>query len=167
MNIVIIAAKSDNNVIGKGGELPWSMPADERFFFRQIKDAYLLTGRKSYESQQGSQIFRDADHIVLTRRADYQPGHRGKVAQSWEEAINTARRDGAGRLCILGGGAIYHQAMDKAGQLIITEIHTTVEEGDAFFPEIDPAQWEAYARYPHPADAENPYPYTFSFYRRI
>jgi len=32
MRTVIIAAKSDNHVIGQNDDLPWSMPADEAFF---------------------------------------------------------------------------------------------------------------------------------------
>ena len=51
MEKLIIAAKSDNGVIGKNGELPWHMPADLDFFSRQIEGGYLLSGRRSYESE--------------------------------------------------------------------------------------------------------------------
>jgi len=35
MHIVIVSAKSENNVIGREGGLPWSLPADEAFLRRE------------------------------------------------------------------------------------------------------------------------------------
>ena len=44
-------------------------------------------------------------------------------------------------LFIIGGASIYKQTIDQAGRLYITQIDEEVE-GDAFFPEIDPAKWQ-------------------------
>ena len=52
MQIIIVSAKSDNQVIGKQNKLVWHLPADLRFFLKTIEGAYLITGRKSYESTQ-------------------------------------------------------------------------------------------------------------------
>ena len=166
MQTSIITAKSDNNVIGKAGGLPWSMPADEKFLLEKIQEGYLLTGRKSYESNQGSTLFDDRQFVLITRREDYDPGPGGSIAHSIEEGIAHARAQQAKQLWILGGAEIYRQAMPYADDLYITEIHTQVEDGDAFFPAIDPADWEEKWRKPHPADEKNDYPYTFVYYRR-
>ena len=166
MKKVIIAAKSDNNVIGKEGGLPWHMPADLDFFARQISGGYLLSGRKSYESAQGEEIFRKQSFVIVTRQSDY-PVEEGEVAHSVEEGIAVAEKAGAGRLCILGGGEIYQQALSVADELIITEVHTEVEDGDAFFPEIDPRIWKETKRESHRKDRANPYDYSFVFYTRV
>ena len=166
MEKVIIAAKSDNNVIGVDGGLPWHLPADLTFFNQQIEGCYLLSGRKSFESDQGKEIFQGKPFVIVTRQQDYCL-EKGKVAHSLEEGISMAEADGAKRLCILGGGEIYRQAMPVADRLIITEVHTQVENGDAFFPEISPRRWKEYRSESHKKDERNPYDFSFVFYASI
>ncbi|MCB0586137.1 MAG: dihydrofolate reductase [Phaeodactylibacter sp.] len=166
MEKVIIVAKSDNNVIGRNGALPWQMPADLAFFSRQIKGCYLLSGRKSYESAQGKEIFSNRPFVILTRRKGFQP-EEGKAAHSLEEGISTAEADGAKRLCILGGEEVYRQALKVADKLIITEIHTEIENGNAFFPDINFGHWKEYKREDHKKDRYNPYDFSFVFYIRV
>lgn len=166
MEKVIIAAKSDNDVIGKNGGLPWHMPADLDFLSRQIEGCYLLSGRRSFESAQGEEIFRDRPFVIITRQEGYQP-EGGKAAHSLAEGIAIAEADGARRLCILGGGEIYRQALPATDRLIITEVHTVIESGDAFFPDINPEHWKEYKRESHKKDSRNPYDFSFVFYTRI
>ncbi len=164
MKKVIIAAKSDNDVIGRDNDLPWELPADEAFFRAQIRNCWLLTGRASFESPQGRDIFRDrSDVIVLTRQRGYRAG-RARVAHSVDEAFRLARQADARRLCILGGAQVYAQTIDRVDELIITEIHTEVE-GEACFPRIDPARWQETRREDHFRDAENPHDYSFVRYQ--
>ncbi|MCB0572013.1 MAG: dihydrofolate reductase [Phaeodactylibacter sp.] len=165
MKLIIVVAKSDNNAIGKNGELPWHLPADLAFFERQIEGCYLLSGRRSYESEQGKDIFKGRDFVVLTRRAGYK-ARGGKVAGTVAEGIEIARGDGARRLCILGGAEVYRQTIGLADELIVTEIHTRID-GDAFFPEINPSLWEETKREEHAKDGENPYDYAFVWYGRV
>lgn len=166
MKISIIVAKSDNNVIGKDGGLPWSVPADEHYFLDKIKEGYLLTGRKSYESNQGSTIFEGRSFVLITHHEDYQPGPGGTIAHSVKEGIQIAINKEIKQLWILGGGEIYKQALPYTDELFITEIHTEVEGGHAFFPTIDPEDWQEEWREAHPADEENDHPYSFVFYTR-
>lgn len=165
MQIIIIAAKSDNQVIGKENKLVWHLPADWAFFKQTIKGAYLITGRKSYESALGAEVFGGHQpFIILTRNRTYQP-MIGKVATSLEAAIQVAAADGAKRLCVLGGAAIYEQAMDIADKMILTEVHADFE-GDTFFPAIDKTKWQETSRVRHTKDAENPFDYSFVVYER-
>ena len=166
MEIEIVAAMSDNRVIGENGGLPWSMPADERFLRQHISGAYLLTGRKSFESNQGKTLFNNGRYVIITNQEAYYAGARGVIAHSVEAGIAKAQLAGADRLCVLGGGNIYEQAIHLADRLVLSEIHTEIEAGDAFFPEVDRHIWEEYAREDHPADEDNPYPYSFVFYQR-
>jgi dihydrofolate reductase len=165
MKSVIIAAKSDNDVIGKGNDLVWDLPADQAFFLRQIEGCFLLTGRISYESPQGTDLFHDGrDIIVVTRQEDYETDG-ALVAHSIEEAFERAAAAGAEQLCILGGAAIYRQTIDRVDELVITEVHAEFE-GDVFFPLVDPAVWRETFREDHCKDRYNPYDYSFVFYER-
>lgn len=165
MKSVIIAAKSDNDVIGKNNDLVWDLPADQAFFLRQIEGCFLLTGRASYESPQGIDLFqKNPNTIVVTRQENYE-AQEALVAHSIEEAFERVTATGARRLCILGGAAVYRQTMNRADELIITEVHAEFD-GDAFFPPIDPGKWRETYRENHPKDEENPYDYSFVFYKR-
>ncbi|MEM1123084.1 MAG: dihydrofolate reductase [Bacteroidota bacterium] len=165
MQKIIVAAKSDNEVIGKDNDLVWQMPADWRFFLKTIEGAYLATGRKSYESVPGKELFGlNRDFVVITRNQQYQTEY-GKVAHSIEQAIEMAETAGADRLCILGGAAIYEQAMDLVNTIIMTEIHAEFD-GDSFFPKIDTAKWKETSRERHAKDAANPYDYSFVVWQK-
>ncbi|HOY17722.1 MAG TPA: dihydrofolate reductase [Haliscomenobacter sp.] len=166
MKKTIIAAKSDNNAIGIKQTLPWHMPADIKFFLAQIQNGYLLTGRNSYQTPEGLGLFaRRKDVIVVTRQKDYQ-AENAKVVHSVEAAFALAETLGVQQLNILGGAEIYAQTIHLADEMIITEIHATCE-GDTFFPEIDLSFWKETKREDHPADEENPYPYSFVWYQPI
>jgi dihydrofolate reductase len=166
MEKILIVAKADNNVIGKDNALLWHLPSDLQVFRERLKDcSYLITGRKSFESVQGQEVFSDNFQvIVLTRQKSYQ-ANRARVAHSVEEALEIADRDGAKKVCILGGGEIYQQTMELADQLIVTEVHAEFD-GDTFFPEIDLTQWEEISRRDYQKDLDNPYDYSFVVYQR-
>lgn len=163
MQIIIVAAKSDNQVIGKDNDLVWHLPADLHFFMKTIKDAYLLTGRKSYESAQGGEVFGpNRKFVIISRNKTYSPPN-GKVSHSLEAGIKMAREDGATRLCVLGGATIYEQAMEFADTMIITEVHTHFE-GDTFFPVINITNWKETNRAYFKKDSQNPFNYSFVTY---
>jgi dihydrofolate reductase len=166
MEKIIIVAKADNNVIGKNNTLLWHLPADLEAFRKRLKDcSYLITGRKSFESVAGQEIFSGNEQvIVITKQKSYQ-GNRAKVAHSIEEALKFAQEEGAKKVCILGGGKIYQQTMELADQLIVTEVHAEFE-GDTFFPEIDKSQWQEISRRDYHKDLNNPYDYSFVVYQK-
>lgn len=167
MKKIIVAAVADNRAIGRSGELPWHLPADLAFFRQTIKGAFLLTGRKSYESEQGQELFRNRPFIVVTRQKDYiAPG--ALIAHDLPTAFALAERHTQPNqsLCILGGAAIYAAALPSVDELVITEVHTVLLDADAFFPAINPDEWTPYRRENHMADAENEWDYSFVWYHR-
>jgi len=165
MNIRMIAAITENYVIGSKGEILWDMPADIAFFKQEIKIGWLLTGRKSLESAQGSEIFTGrTDVIVVTRQPNYSfPPFL--IAHSIEEALVLAREKQIKILNILGGGVIYKAMMPFAHELIITKIYHSFE-GDAFFPEISTQEWHLKSKRFYFRDAQNPFDYSFNWYVR-
>jgi len=166
MKKIIIAALSTNLVLGKHGRLPWSLPKDEKHLKTIIQDGWLLTGRTSFQSVQGDDLFYDrSDVIILTRQSEFSAQDK-HIAHSLEEAYAKADQEDAHCLYILGGARVYQQTLDDADQLILTHVHATVE-GDAFFPEIDSENWQQVRREDHPADEAHTYPFSFVWYNRI
>ncbi len=133
MEIIIIVAKSKNNVIGKCGKLPWNFPEDLKHFRETTMGNFVIMGKKTFLSLPGKLDGRKV--IVLSRDKNFNP-RDAKVANSIEEAINIAE----GKVFVAGGESVYHQFLSKADKMIITVIDKNFE-GDAHFPEFDKDKW--------------------------
>lgn len=129
----IIAAVSDNGVIGNNGVIPWHLPEDLAHFRELTTGHTVIMGRKTWDSI--GHALPDRTNIVVTTQDKTFEG--AQTAHSLDEAIEMADTD---EVFIIGGGEIYKQAMDKADRLYITRVHITVE-GDSRFPEIDKGRW--------------------------
>jgi dihydrofolate reductase len=153
--LVLIAAVADNGVIGRANRLPWHLPADLAHFKRLTLDKPILMGRNTWESLPGPLPRRR--HIVLSR----DPAYRAEgctVVRSLDEAVAAAGP--VGELFIVGGAALYAEALPRAERLYLTLVHARID-GDAHFPPWDRADWIETSRVEHPADGRNPFPMTF------
>ena len=127
--LIIIAAVSENEVIGNKEKIPWDIPEDLARFRRYTLEHLVIMGRKPLE---------DRTNIVVTRNENFKPDGI-LTACSLEDAIKTAEEYDR-EIYIIGGGEIYKQSIDLATRLILTEVEGEYE-GDAHFPEIDENKW--------------------------
>lgn len=163
MILSLIAAASENNVIGKGNRLPWELPAELWYFRDTTKGKPVIMGRKTYESI--GRPMPGRHNIVVSRDAAWKaPGC--DTAAGIEEAVEIASRDDVEEVFVIGGEQIYRLAMPLADRIYLTRVHTVVEGGEAFFPEFDAGEWKEIKREEHAADAENPIAYTMHVYER-
>ncbi len=162
MKLYLVAAAANNNVIGNNNRLVWKLPADLRHFKNLTMGHVMIMGRKTFESIGGP--LKGRRIIVVTRQTDYAAAGC-EVAHSLKEAIGLVKDQK--EIFIAGGGEIYAQAirMHQTRRIYLTRIFANFE-GDAFFPEIDPGQWELIERNDMPADDKNPYPYSFQIFKR-
>lgn len=162
MKIFLIAAASENNVIGRKGELPWKQTTDLKRYRALTNGKTIIMGRKTHEAI--GRVLPNRVNVVVTRQEKNYPGCI--VVHSLKDALEYAREKGEQEAWVIGGGELYKEALPVADVIDLTRIHTTILDGDAFFPEFDPAQWREVSRETHPADAGNQYPYTFIRYER-
>lgn len=156
LTIKLIYARAANGVIGKDGDLPWRLPADLKHFKALTMGTPMIMGRKTFESLPG--LLPGRQHIVLTRRTDWQP-EGADVAATVEEALALAAEDNEdGKVSIVGGAAIYDLFMPLADCIELTQIHADYG-GDTVMGEPN-ADWEEVARDNHAADGNKP---AFSF----
>ena len=127
MEKCLIVAVSDNLAIGRGGDMPWHLSEDLKYF-RRVTIGRPLPGRKN---------------IVLSRRRDSLPEGVVRV-ESLREAYDEAKP--SERCFVIGGASVYAEAVDGMDRLYITRIHTTVPDADAYFPEIDLSVWKERSR---------------------
>lgn len=161
--ISLIAAIGKNNELGKGNDLVWKLPADQKFFKDKTSGHAIIMGRKTFESL--GRPLPNRRNIVITRDPKYKQGGI-EVVHSLMEAINLAAK-GKEEIFVIGGAEIFKQAMDIADRLYITHIEGEDKDADTFFPEIVPIVWNETSREEHKKDAKHPFAYTFSTYDRF
>ncbi len=156
--VSLIAAMSENRVIGRAGGLPWKMPADMRYFMQTTKGHTVIMGRKTWETMKGA--LKERRNIVVTRDAGYKAAG-AEVAANIETAL--AMSAGDGEVFVIGGQQIYEAALGLADRIYLTVIHTEVT-GDAYFPELKAARWTLRESRRHEADEKNEFSCTFNIY---
>ena len=156
----IIVAISDNNAIGRNNELLWHISEDLRFFRRTTLGWPVIMGRKTFESI--GRALPGRVNVVISR--GFTTGEDVEVVGSLEEAFATAESTNLEKCFVMGGGQIYAQALELADRLVVTHVHTVIEDADTFFPPIDPQVWTVSDRSELFTDEETGYTFEFVEY---
>jgi dihydrofolate reductase len=141
IEIIIIAALSENNVIGKSGDIPWRIKEDFKRFKEMTTGHPCIMGDKTYESlPENARPLPGRENIVLTFNKEYRPNGT-TVFYSFDDAINYCKQRKYQKVFICGGASIYRIGLPVADTLELTRIHKNIE-GDTFFPQIDFNAWD-------------------------
>lgn len=155
MKLSIIAALSENYVIGKDNQLPWHLPADLKRFKKITWGKPILMGRKTYESI--GRPLPGRRNIIVTRNPDFQ-AEGCEIVHSLDQGLSLVR-DSA-EVMVIGGAELFAQALPRASCMYLTVIHQHIE-GDCFFPRWDAKQWREVERADFVADSKSHQGYSF------
>ena len=154
----IIVATDKQGGIGINNALPWYLPEDLSHFKRVTTGHAIIMGRKTFDSI--GRALPNRRNIVITRNSDWT--HDGvEAVASLHAAQEIMNEDQA---FIIGGAQIYQQALSIVDRLIVTEIQENFN-CDAFFPKIDPTEWEETHRENHYSE-KNHFNYAFVTYKK-
>lgn len=107
-------------------------------------------------------------NLVLTRDGSIQI-QRAVVCSSLAEALDMAREhaaeDEVDEVCVIGGVAVFEDALPRAHRLYITEVDAE-PEGDAVFPAFDESDWVEVSSESHPAGDKDDHAFTFRILER-
>lgn len=127
--MIALMARSDNNIIGKDGELPWHCTEDLMFFKRMTLNRTIVFGRTTWQYMP---TLKDRRIIVLTRRfceiCDL-IGDEPSIALTNDVNLIPDHS------IICGGGMVYDQLLPMCKFLYLTTVHQTVEGDTEFNPE--------------------------------
>lgn len=157
----LIAAVSDNGVIGLDNDLPWHLPADLKRFKSLTTGHHMIMGRRTWDSI-GRRPLPGRPTIVVTRDRSYS-AVPAQVAHSISQALDLVGDDD--EVFIAGGEAIYRLALPVADRIHLTRVHADFD-GDTRFPDIEEAEWQVVLEEQHEQDEKNRYAYTFLVYER-
>lgn len=158
-HLTIIVATDSQRGIGINNALPWRLSEDMAHFKRTTTGHTVIMGRKTFDSI--GKALPNRRNIVITRNADWR--HDGvEAVTSLDAALELA---GEAPAFVIGGAQIYQETLPHTERLIVTEIDKRFD-CDAFFPAIDPQQWQETARERYHC-AQHGFDYAFVTYHRL
>ena len=155
--IVLVVARAANGAIGRGGTLPWHLPADLRHFKAVTMGTPMIMGRRTFESL--PKLLPGRRHIVVSR----DPLWAAEGAETAASPADALARAGGGRVSVIGGAEIFRLFEPLATAVELTEIHAEIE-ADTFMPLFDAAIWRETMREDHPPAEGRP---AYSFVRLV
>lgn len=141
--ISLVAAMSQNRVIGVNNKLPWNIPEELQHFKHLTMGKPMIMGRKTFDSI-GRRLLPGRKTIVLTRDSDL-PGEGYIVVNSVAAALQAA--GDVPEVMVVGGAGIFKEFLPIAHRVYLSVIPQDFD-GDAFFPELD-VEWHLVAEQPH------------------
>jgi dihydrofolate reductase len=160
-SLALIAAVAKNGVIGADNRLPWRIPDDLRRFRELTTGHSIIMGRKTWESI--GRPLPDRQNIVVTRQRNFQASG-AEVVASLEAALAAAIMPEP--VFVIGGEALYREALPLANRLYVTEIHQDFP-GDAHFPGYARSAWRETLREVRRTDIPDGFDFAFTAYERI
>jgi dihydrofolate reductase len=155
-DLELVVAVAENDVIGRGNQLPWHLPADLRHFKSLTLGKPVLMGRKTYASI--GKALPGRTNIVLSRSEEFAPADC-VVVKTLGEARIAAGANAA--LMVIGGAEIYRQCLPFASRIHLTLVHVRIEDGDTVFAGWRDAEWGTVSCERHESDDKNAYAYSF------
>ena len=119
-------------------------------------------GRKTFESLPKGAL-PNRRNIVLSRQEGLHY-ENAECYRSLEEAL--MQSDYTEDVYIIGGGELYKQTIGLATRIHLTLVDDIPAEADAFFPTLNPEEWDEIAREEHAPDEKHAQAYTFIDYKR-
>lgn len=137
MNLTLISAISENNVIGNNSRIPWRIHEDLARFKELTIDHPVIMGRKTYDSlPEKNKPLPRRKNIIFSKSLENQENIF--VAKTIDEALKlTEGKDSY----IIGGKEIYELFLPYVNKMEITRVHKNYE-GNIFFPEINWDKWK-------------------------
>lgn len=154
MKLKLILARAANGVIGRNNTLPWHLPEDMAHFKRLTMGCPVIMGRKTWESL--PERFRPLPgrrNVVVSRQPTLNVSG-AELANSLDAAL--AATADASQVFVIGGGALYAEALPRADRLVLTEVDAVLE-GNTFFPFWDRTAFREVSREAHLAADGTPF----------
>jgi dihydrofolate reductase len=125
-----IVAFDSKQGIAKGGIQPWFIPDDEVFFQSETKKygGKVLMGARTFDAIKHP--LKERENFILTHDSTLIPG--AVVVNDLQQFLAELQGD----LWIIGGGEIFAQTLNIAGELYITKIEADFR-CDRFYPEYE------------------------------
>ncbi|MBC5793546.1 MAG: dihydrofolate reductase [Nanohaloarchaea archaeon] len=139
MKKIIVAAMTEERVIGSDGDIPWHYPKDLKHFKELTMGSPVVMGRKTFFSLPEQYRPLPGRKNIIISNSDPELPENVFLAKGLEEAWEKAGEK-SDKVFIIGGSSIYRQTLNEADEMELTIIHENYE-GDRYFPDWDENDW--------------------------
>ena len=171
MRVCLIAAVSENGVIGIDGDLPWRVKSDMLRFKRLTTGdgddtGAVIMGRKTWESLPDShRPLDDRVNIVLTQQTSW-TDDGAEAAFYPGQAMEFSFAEGCDETWIIGGAGTYAAMFDHVDEIHLTTIHADIN-GDVHMPDWDRSAWKEEIVERCEPSADDDYASTYWIWRKV
>lgn len=159
--ISLVVAIAENGAIGRGGDLPWRLHSDMRYFRKITMGKPVIMGRRTFKSL--PRVLDGRLNIVLTRDRGFVAPDT-VMAYSLEEGLAAARasaeRTGADEIMVIGGEDVFREVLPQARRIYLTEVLAS-PDADTWFPDFDKRGWREVFRERHEAGPRDDHAFSF------
>ena len=159
--VALVVAIAENGAIGRGGDLPWRLSSDLRYFRKVTMGKPVIMGRRTFKSL--PRVLDGRLNIVLTRDRGF-VADGAVMAHSLEDALDVARasaaRTGAEEIMVIGGEDVFRAVLPQAGRIYLTEVHAK-PHADTWFPPFDTTEWREVSRERHERGPKDEHDFSF------
>lgn len=134
---IIACISQTNRAIGYQNRLLYHIKSDLTRFRELTTGHAIIMGRKTYESLPNGAL-PHRRNIVVSNSMKEMEGC--EVYPNLDAALKAA--ESPQEIFIIGGESIYRQSLHVARKLYLTVVDDAPQQADAFFPEINPEEWE-------------------------
>ncbi len=146
---IIVAMQESDKGIGFEGELLYCLPKDMEHFKELTSGHAVIMGRKTWESiPEKFRPLPNRTNIVVTRNKDFKINNESVlITNSFEEALEKAEGVPGEIIFIIGGSALYKEALPVADIIDLTLIHDenntsgVSRPADTYFEGYLPTEW--------------------------
>ncbi len=139
--INIIAAMTQDRVIGLDGKIPWHIPEDLKYFRQLTLHNAVIMGKNTYESL-GKYLDKRLNIIVsksMKNNHNLKEQYDTILCESVNEAITVAKSLGKD-IFLIGGERIYQEGLSLADKMYISLIKKNYT-GNIYFPKFEKSEW--------------------------
>ena len=122
---IILAVSQDGFIADTGGEIPWDIPYDLKWFKMNTMNSTIGMGRKTWDTLQKPLVHRY--HIILSSHP---------MVSSFDDDVEQAytikqfrQRMNDENGWVIGGGIVAEQFFEKGNILVLTTVYTDVNRG--------------------------------------
>jgi dihydrofolate reductase len=165
--IALVVAMGENRAIGRGGDLPWHLRSDMRYFRKITMGKPIVMGRRTFKSL--PRVLDGRLNIVLTRDKGF-VAPDAVMAHSLEEGLeaarHSARKSGAGEIMVIGGEDVFRAVLPQASRIYLTAVHAA-PDADTWFPELERKEWREVFREEHEPGEKDDHAFSFVVLERV
>lgn len=165
MQLAAIVAVDKNNVIGRDLDIPWYLPDDFKYFKEKTLNHPIIMGKNTWLSI--GKALPKRLNIIISTTIDKSTLPEGVLCfKDIHEAIAYLTELNPERAFIIGGGQLYAATLNMVDTVLLTRVQANIEDGNVFFPKLNPTKWTLTSALHHDKDEKHEYAFSFEVWQK-